>query len=103
MCWTFNVVKTSMPASISSGHQDSAWHSDIPDAVRQLVNDDEGRPPFEKSVDIHLLNHMALIFDSFARNYLKPAKLFFGILPPVRFDQTYHDVDAVVASELRRP
>jgi hypothetical protein len=44
------------------------------------------RRPFEKSVDIHLLKHMPLVFDSFARNHLKPTKLFFGILPPVRFD-----------------
>ena len=44
---------------------------------------------------------MLLLLDRFARDYLKPAQLFFGILPAVRFDQTDHDVGAVVASGLR--
>ena len=70
-------------------------------AVRQLVDDDEIRPPFEKRVEIHLFERMLLLLDRFARDYLKPAQLFFGILPAVRFDQTDHDVGAVVASGLR--
>jgi hypothetical protein len=44
---------------------------------------------------------MPLVFNWFARDYLKPVKLFFGILPPVRFDQADHDVDAIVAPGLR--
>ena len=72
-------------------------------AVRQLVDDDEIRPPFEKRVDIHLFKHMFLVFDELARDYFKPAKLFFSILAAVRFDETDHDIYAVVASGLRCP
>jgi hypothetical protein len=71
--------------------------------MRQLVDDDEIRPPFEKSVESHLFEDVLPVFDWFARDYLKPAQLFFGILPPVRFDQAYHDIDAVAAPGLRRP
>ena len=72
-------------------------------AVCQLVDDDEPGLPFEKSVDIHLLKHVALVFDLFAGDYLKPAKLFFGVLTSVRFDQAYHDIEAALAFGLRRP
>jgi hypothetical protein len=46
---------------------------------------------------------MTPVFDSLAWDYFKPAKLFVGIWPPVRFDQAYHDIDAVAAPGLRRP
>jgi hypothetical protein len=71
--------------------------------VRQLVDDGEFRSPFEKRIDVHLFDNMTFVFDLFARDYLKPAKLFFGLLPPVRFDQTYHYIDTVAAFGLCCP
>ena len=72
-------------------------------AVRQLVDDGEFRSPFEKRINIHLFDNMAFVFDLFARDYFKPAKLFFGLLPPVCFDQTYHHIDAAATFGLCRP
>jgi hypothetical protein len=69
--------------------------------MRQLVDDDEIRPPFENCVEIHLFEHMLLVFDWLARDYFKPVPLFFGMLPAVRFDQTDHNVNAVGSSGLR--
>jgi len=54
--------------------------------VCQFVDDDEVRSTFEEGVDVHLLDHMTLALDLSARDKLEPAKLFFGISPPMSFD-----------------
>ena len=51
-----------------------------------------GIGPAGWSSAIHLFKHVLLVVDLPARNHLEPVKLFIAFLPPVRFDQTDHDI-----------
>ena len=55
-------------------------------AMCQLVDNDGTRSSFANSIDIQFLKHMPLVLDTFAWDYLNPAKQFLGILPPVRLN-----------------
>jgi len=62
--------------------------------VRQLVDEHQRRMARQDSVDVHLGDDAALIFDILARHDLMPARQRFRFGPAMRLDHADHDVHA---------
>ena len=70
--------------------------------VGELVDEDELRAAGEDGVEVHLLEHPALVVDPAARDHLEAADQRLGLGAAVGLDDADHDVDAVVPLGLRR-
>jgi len=70
--------------------------------VRELVDQHELRPAQQDAVEIHLLEHAALVVDPTARNHLDPEGERLGLAPPVGLDHADDHVDALAELGLRR-
>jgi hypothetical protein len=71
--------------------------------VRELVDEDDLRPPREDRVEVHLLERLAAVLDPSSRNDLEALEERRGLGAPVRLDDADDDVEALATPLLAPP
>ena len=70
--------------------------------VGELVDQHQARPAQQDAVEVHLLEHAALVVDAPAGDRVEPGEQRLGLAPSMGLDDADDDVDALAALGLRR-